>query len=549
MWHEARKQERKIRGIMVDYKKRAERRREFYEKIKQDPTQFLRIHAAPCKINLDPAVAVAAEGPGTMMPWQGDSTNMIDRFDARAHLDIIPEISVVEKITKNAAKDREEHKCNYERYRTLVQNECAGISEEQCLQQITTDEMYPEIGLAKRANEAKEKLMGKKAAIGFTYEESTPADDDKDEERGLFDSDSESSSSLSDIDIDINVDVDELDEEQRIDMNECAVKYGMAPGEYVRMLEKDKEEIEMLKRAKEEEEEKAMYSGRKSRRERRAFIEKKLRERRDIAPSPPSYARRNSPTYQPYRKRSRSQSSSRSRSTTPEDTGRVTFITSFGEENEAAAAAANTATLTTSSSKKSSELPSWDKSPMKRSKSNSSSSSISSRSRSRSGSRDSRRSSSRSWSRSRSRERRLIELEAGRGSGRSESSSSSSRSPSPVRAKSPPARIPYRRSRSRSRERYGKHSRSRSRSPRRASKQWSPGHYGRRSRSKSPEQHPAGGRDSQYSINAKLKKPELGVSKAVVSVSADKVTKTNSATKTQVTDAKSSDKTTQSRQG
>lgn len=33
MWHEARKQERKIRGIMVDYKKRAERRRDFYEKI------------------------------------------------------------------------------------------------------------------------------------------------------------------------------------------------------------------------------------------------------------------------------------------------------------------------------------------------------------------------------------------------------------------------------------------------------------------------------------------------------------------------------------
>lgn len=33
MWHEARRQERKIRGLMVDYKKRAERRREFYEKI------------------------------------------------------------------------------------------------------------------------------------------------------------------------------------------------------------------------------------------------------------------------------------------------------------------------------------------------------------------------------------------------------------------------------------------------------------------------------------------------------------------------------------
>lgn len=36
MWQEARKQEKKIRGLMVDYKKRAERRREFYEKIVSD---------------------------------------------------------------------------------------------------------------------------------------------------------------------------------------------------------------------------------------------------------------------------------------------------------------------------------------------------------------------------------------------------------------------------------------------------------------------------------------------------------------------------------
>lgn len=33
MWHEARRQERKIRVMMVDYKKRADRRREYYEKI------------------------------------------------------------------------------------------------------------------------------------------------------------------------------------------------------------------------------------------------------------------------------------------------------------------------------------------------------------------------------------------------------------------------------------------------------------------------------------------------------------------------------------
>lgn len=33
MWHEARRQEKKIRGLMVDYKKRAERRRQYYERI------------------------------------------------------------------------------------------------------------------------------------------------------------------------------------------------------------------------------------------------------------------------------------------------------------------------------------------------------------------------------------------------------------------------------------------------------------------------------------------------------------------------------------
>ena len=31
MWHQARKQEKKLRCLMVDYKKRAERRRTYYE--------------------------------------------------------------------------------------------------------------------------------------------------------------------------------------------------------------------------------------------------------------------------------------------------------------------------------------------------------------------------------------------------------------------------------------------------------------------------------------------------------------------------------------
>ncbi|VDL98385.1 unnamed protein product [Schistocephalus solidus] len=33
MWHEARKQEKHIRSILIDYRKRAERRQDFYARI------------------------------------------------------------------------------------------------------------------------------------------------------------------------------------------------------------------------------------------------------------------------------------------------------------------------------------------------------------------------------------------------------------------------------------------------------------------------------------------------------------------------------------
>lgn len=56
------------------------------------------------------------------MPWQGNTDVMIDRFDVRAHLDIIPE--VVEDDDNQMSYD--ERQINYERYRILVQNEFFG---------------------------------------------------------------------------------------------------------------------------------------------------------------------------------------------------------------------------------------------------------------------------------------------------------------------------------------------------------------------------------------------------------------------------------------
>jgi arginine/serine-rich splicing factor 16 len=53
MWHEARKQEKKIREVMVDFQRRAERRREHYDKTKADPTSYLRIIGTACPLHLD----------------------------------------------------------------------------------------------------------------------------------------------------------------------------------------------------------------------------------------------------------------------------------------------------------------------------------------------------------------------------------------------------------------------------------------------------------------------------------------------------------------
>ncbi|XP_061172949.1 CLK4-associating serine/arginine rich protein-like [Saccostrea echinata] len=325
MWHEARKQEKKIRGLMVDYKKRADRRREFYEKIKLDPTQFLRVYGRPVKVNLDPAVAIAAESPQSMMPWQGDKENMIDRFDVRAHLDIMPKFNLVAPPILSQREEEEERRANYERYRTLVENESAGVSEEQALHQIYIDEMYGAVN--KGPEDEKKKLAERKAAIGYTYEDSTPTPDKKEEGES---EDEDSDIDVEAMDLDVTLDIDTLTNEQKTLLNQCAQTYGMKDEDFVCWLSRDKEEMEEIRQAKMLEEEKAQFAGRKSRRERRAYKEKKLAGRKL---SPPSYAARDSPKYEPYQRKS---SSSRSRSRSPEEPKKtkVEFITSFGGESD-----------------------------------------------------------------------------------------------------------------------------------------------------------------------------------------------------------------------
>ncbi|XP_014485461.1 PREDICTED: CLK4-associating serine/arginine rich protein-like isoform X2 [Dinoponera quadriceps] len=322
MWHEARKQEKKIRGMLVDYRRRAERRRDYYEKIKSDPTQFLQLHGRPCKIHLDPAIAAAGASPANIMPWQGNEDNLIDRFDVRAHLDWIPEAP--DTIDVDIALTSEDRHINYERYRIIVQNEFLGVAEEKFLHQIYLEEQF---GSSTKLDAKDKKKSANSAAIGYNYETEEPIPEPVKPIDPVI-SEDKADDEDSDIDLDICVDVSQIEPSQAHEMNLVAQKYGLLGADYFSFLTQDFEEAETLRQARKQEEEKAMYSGRRSRRERRAFREKKMIGR---VMSPPSYAARESPEYNPYRK---SSSKSRSRSASPVNTGQITYITSFGGEEE-----------------------------------------------------------------------------------------------------------------------------------------------------------------------------------------------------------------------
>nr|XP_023016015.1 CLK4-associating serine/arginine rich protein [Leptinotarsa decemlineata] len=314
MWHEARRQERKIRGMLVDYRRRAERRRDFYERIKADPTQFLQVHGRRCKIHLDPSVAAAADS-AVMMPWQGQSDILIDRFDVRAHLDYISPVGKQdeEELTQ------EDRQINYERYRIIAQNSFLGLTEEKFLKQLHLEEQYGYTEMKTR----KESRTGG-AAIGFNYEDGTgttvPANPDEEE--------SDENNSDSDLDVDLAINVSKMEPAQAHEMNKHGRNYGMSSNDFYSFLTNDLEEAEAVRLAREEEQEKALFSGRKSRRERRYHREKRLANR---VISPPSYAAKASPTLPNFRD---SKSKSHSRSPSPENSGKITYITSFGDDED-----------------------------------------------------------------------------------------------------------------------------------------------------------------------------------------------------------------------
>ncbi|ETN58753.1 hypothetical protein AND_009657 [Anopheles darlingi] len=380
MWHEARKQEKKIRGMLVDYRKRAERRQHFYERIKAEPTQFLQVHGRKCKIHLDASVAAAAENPAIMMPWQGQRDNLIDRFDVRAHLDYIapaprqPESETGSELV--VVEDADERSMNYERFRVLAQNEFLGIVEEKYLHQLYLEEQFGVNAQVeaetKAAAAASKKKSSAGAAIGYTYEETEMAGSSAGGGGGtgagsVVGSSLSSSGNVpfsqsisaieksvegpspvaaggssggaavrfdecmkdesdSDLDMDVSIDINKIGTTQAHELNACGRQYGMQSNDFYSFLTKDADEADALRMAREEEQEKIMFSGRKSRRERRAQRERKFAGR---PLSPPSYAAKEELVPRTF-----VETNDSSRSPSPVNSGKITYITSFGGEDE-----------------------------------------------------------------------------------------------------------------------------------------------------------------------------------------------------------------------
>ncbi|CAG2163447.1 unnamed protein product [Oppiella nova] len=283
MWAEARKHEKKLKGLMIDYRRRAERRRDFYDRIRSDPSAFLQVHGMQLKIHIDPNLCSLAES--SLMPWMGDNNNLIDRFDVRAHLNQLDLEAHTSQTTantsdaNNSADEAIDRQMNYERYRNLVQNEFLGVNESKFLQQIYLEERFgvnnqSQKDIQNKSLETKKKLSQKRAAISYNYDNEDPTatvhkNSDSDEE-------SDEESSEEDYDFDTTVNIDQLDNESGHRINTIALKYGMKCDDFVKYLDDDRVEAEKIRVQKEVENEKSMFTGRKSRRERRALKEQRL---------------------------------------------------------------------------------------------------------------------------------------------------------------------------------------------------------------------------------------------------------------------------------
>ncbi|OAD78501.1 hypothetical protein PHYBLDRAFT_185225 [Phycomyces blakesleeanus NRRL 1555(-)] len=237
MWHEARSNEKKIKELMVDHKKRAERRRAYYESRRGDPRQLLRVVGSAILLHPDAEQYYHHENTNNLMPWQGDPDIKIDRFDGRSLLEFVPDAKARDAKLQPTEDKELSDDLNFERYHDLVEAERLKVSEHDRLAEV--EEEWNQLLDRHKALLAMltEKKSDKPQGFGYDYGTNTTSDD------MIID---QGPQLLKDIlffacvraclflQTDILKYVDELNDRDRQTLNDMAKKYGIRS--YARLL-------------------------------------------------------------------------------------------------------------------------------------------------------------------------------------------------------------------------------------------------------------------------------------------------------------------------
>ncbi|KAG0360184.1 hypothetical protein BG005_011329, partial [Podila minutissima] len=136
MWKSVAKEEKRVKDLFGDAKKRAQRRRAYYDSKLGDPMQLLRVSGKATKLVTNPESYSFNEDPKNLMPWASDPAIKIDRFDGRALLDYLP-TETPAMVDSGLRMERDEDgigdELRFERWFDLVEKSRLHISEEQCL--------------------------------------------------------------------------------------------------------------------------------------------------------------------------------------------------------------------------------------------------------------------------------------------------------------------------------------------------------------------------------------------------------------------------------
>ncbi|KAF8936456.1 hypothetical protein BGZ58_004157 [Dissophora ornata] len=137
MWKTVAKEEKRVKDLFENAKRRAQRRRAFYDSRLGDPMQLLRVSGSAVRLATNPETYTFNEDPKNLMPWASDPSVKIDRFDGRALLDYLPSTTPA-TIESGLRLDRDEdgigNKLRFERWHDLVDKTRLHVSEEQCLE-------------------------------------------------------------------------------------------------------------------------------------------------------------------------------------------------------------------------------------------------------------------------------------------------------------------------------------------------------------------------------------------------------------------------------